>query len=148
MIRVLVVDDHAILRDGIRSLLESQEDILVVGEASNGAEALETISTSLPDLHLKNLGEETGGTSPAQAFEKIFAALRENITSPEVTKALNESIKALGEIGDDAKKQVEALGEGVKATGEEQKKQVESMKKDLKTDLDALTGDAKKMLGK
>ena len=37
MIRVLVVDDHAILRDGIRSLLESQDDIIVVGEASDGA---------------------------------------------------------------------------------------------------------------
>jgi DNA-binding NarL/FixJ family response regulator len=39
MIKVLVVDDHAILRDGIRSLLESQEDINVVGEAENGEEA-------------------------------------------------------------------------------------------------------------
>ena len=38
-IRVLVVDDHAIRRDGIRSLLERQEDIRVVGEAANGREA-------------------------------------------------------------------------------------------------------------
>ena len=45
MIRVLVVDDHAILRDGIRSLLESQKDILVVGEAGDGSEALEAIGT-------------------------------------------------------------------------------------------------------
>jgi DNA-binding NarL/FixJ family response regulator len=41
MIRVLVVDDHAILRDGIRSILESQDDIIVIGEASDGVEALE-----------------------------------------------------------------------------------------------------------
>ena len=40
MIRVLVVDDHAILRDGIRSILESQEDIIVVGEADDGSKAI------------------------------------------------------------------------------------------------------------
>jgi len=100
-----------------------------------------SVSASLPEIHLENVGEETGGTSPTQAFEKIFAALRENITSPQVTQALNESIKALGAIGDEAKKQVE----GVKGDA---KKQVESMQKDLKTDLDSLTGDAKKMLEK
>ena len=55
MIRVLVVDDHAILRDGIRSLLESQEDILVVGEAGDGSEALEVISTLLPDIVLMDI---------------------------------------------------------------------------------------------
>jgi DNA-binding NarL/FixJ family response regulator len=55
MIRVLVVDDHAILRDGIRSLLESQEDILVVGEAGDGSEALEAISTLLPDIVLMDI---------------------------------------------------------------------------------------------
>ena len=52
MIRVLVVDDHAILRDGIRSLLESQDDILVVGEAGDGSEALEATGTLLPDIVL------------------------------------------------------------------------------------------------
>jgi DNA-binding NarL/FixJ family response regulator len=49
-IRVLVVDDHAILRDGIRSLLERQEDIHVVGEAANGREAIERVQALLPDL--------------------------------------------------------------------------------------------------
>ncbi len=39
-IRVLVADDHAILRDGIRSLLERQPDFVVVGEAKDGQEAL------------------------------------------------------------------------------------------------------------
>ena len=55
MIRVLVVDDHAILRDGIRSILESQEDIIVVGEASNGEEALEFVSNLLPDVVLMDI---------------------------------------------------------------------------------------------
>jgi DNA-binding NarL/FixJ family response regulator len=55
MIRVLVTDDHAILRDGIRSILESQEDILVVGEAENGLQAIEFLKTSQPDIVLMDL---------------------------------------------------------------------------------------------
>ncbi len=55
MIRVLVVDDHAILRDGIRSILESQENILVVGEAENGREALALIAQKPPDIVLMDI---------------------------------------------------------------------------------------------
>ena len=55
MIRVLVVDDHAILRDGIRSILESQDDIIVVGEASNGEEALDFVSKLVPDIVLMDI---------------------------------------------------------------------------------------------
>lgn len=55
MIRVLVVDDHAILRDGIRSILESQEDIRVVGEAENGLEAIEHIKRTPPDIVLMDI---------------------------------------------------------------------------------------------
>lgn len=54
-IRVLVVDDHAILRDGIRSLLERQQDIVVVGEAGTGAGALELAVTQAPDIVLMDL---------------------------------------------------------------------------------------------
>jgi two-component system nitrate/nitrite response regulator NarL len=54
-IRVLVVDDHAILRDGIRSLLERQDDISVTGEASNGLEALERIGADPPDIVLMDI---------------------------------------------------------------------------------------------
>ena len=55
MIRVLVVDDHAILRDGIRSLLESQDDIIVVGEAENGLDALELVRRAQPEIVLMDL---------------------------------------------------------------------------------------------
>jgi DNA-binding NarL/FixJ family response regulator len=55
MIRVLVVDDHAILRDGIRSILEGQDDIIVIGEASDGAEAFEYVKKLLPDIVLMDI---------------------------------------------------------------------------------------------
>lgn len=50
-----MVDDHAILRDGIRSLLERQPDILVVGEAANGQQALEQAAALSPDIVLMDL---------------------------------------------------------------------------------------------
>jgi len=54
-LRVLIVDDHAILRDGIRSLLERQEDIQVVGEAADGRQALALVAALKPDLVLMDI---------------------------------------------------------------------------------------------
>jgi DNA-binding NarL/FixJ family response regulator len=48
MIRVLLVDDHAMVRQGLRSLLELYPDFEVVGEASNGEEALELVRALSP----------------------------------------------------------------------------------------------------
>lgn len=50
MIRVLLVDDHAMLRAGFRTILESQPDIAVVGEAGTGAEATVLAATLRPDV--------------------------------------------------------------------------------------------------
>jgi len=49
-IRVVIADDHAIVRDGIRALLVAAEDIEVVGEAADGAEAIEACRRLRPDL--------------------------------------------------------------------------------------------------
>jgi DNA-binding NarL/FixJ family response regulator len=49
-IRVLLADDHTILRKGVRMLLESEADIEVVGEARNGREAIERARTLKPDI--------------------------------------------------------------------------------------------------
>jgi CheY-like chemotaxis protein len=48
--RVLIVDDHAIVRDGIRALLAPVEDIVVVGEAGGGREAIQLAQTLSPDV--------------------------------------------------------------------------------------------------
>lgn len=55
MIRVLVVDDHTVLRDGLRYLLEAHGDIKIVGMAANGQEAVEHASQSCPDVILMDI---------------------------------------------------------------------------------------------
>ena len=48
--RIVLADDHALVRDGIRSLLESESDLDVIGEASNGKEAIELVNKVKPDI--------------------------------------------------------------------------------------------------
>jgi NarL family two-component system response regulator LiaR len=55
LIHVLIVDDHAIVRDGIRSLLTTIPDIDVVGEAGNGREAITHFTRYQPDVVLMDL---------------------------------------------------------------------------------------------
>src|SRR6202051_1693806 len=55
LIRILAVDDHPMLREGIAALVASQSDMKLVGEASNGREALEQFRDHRPDLTLMDL---------------------------------------------------------------------------------------------
>src|SRR6202158_3489783 len=54
-IRVLLADDHAIFRDGLRKLLDADEDITIVGEAQNGAECIKMLAKLKPDILLLDL---------------------------------------------------------------------------------------------
>lgn len=54
-IRLLLVDDHTMVRQGLRSLLESYEDVMIVGEASNGEEAIELVEQLRPALVVMDL---------------------------------------------------------------------------------------------
>jgi len=49
-IRIVLADDHSLVRDGIRSLLESESNLIVIGEASNGQEAIAMVKDLKPDL--------------------------------------------------------------------------------------------------
>ena len=55
MIRVVIADDHGVLRDGLASVISSQPDMQLVGTASNGAEAVELCRSSPPDVVLMDL---------------------------------------------------------------------------------------------
>lgn len=55
-VRCLVVDDHALLRQGVRRLLQDQEGVEVIGEAENAAAALEQVMALRPDVVLMDIG--------------------------------------------------------------------------------------------
>ena len=54
-VRLLIVDDHKILRDGLRALLESEENLSVVGEADTGEQAIVLAGTLRPDVILMDI---------------------------------------------------------------------------------------------
>jgi DNA-binding NarL/FixJ family response regulator len=54
-IKILTVDDHPILREGIASIIQGEKDMIVVGEASNGREAIEVFRSKRPDITLMDL---------------------------------------------------------------------------------------------
>ena len=68
-IRVLVVDDHAMVRDGISMLLNRQADMEVVGEASDGAEAIAMYRQLLPDVTLMDV--QMPGVGGVEAIAEI-----------------------------------------------------------------------------
>ncbi len=72
-IRVLIVDDHTLVRDGIRALLELVANIEVVGEATNGKEALEKVEQLAPDVVLMDLAMPImGGLEATRRIRKQF----------------------------------------------------------------------------
>src|SRR6266481_2317814 len=54
-IRAVIADDHPVVREGLRALVNSQQDMEVVGEAANGRQAVEQFLLHLPDILLLDL---------------------------------------------------------------------------------------------
>jgi DNA-binding NarL/FixJ family response regulator len=54
-LRIVVVDDHPVVRDGLRGMLDGQPDLTVVGEASDGLEAVAVVARERPDVVLMDL---------------------------------------------------------------------------------------------
>lgn len=76
-IKVLIVDDHTLVRDGIRALLTLALDIEVVGEAANGKEAMEKAKELLPDVVLMDLAMPImGGLEATRRIRKEFAGAK------------------------------------------------------------------------
>jgi two-component system, NarL family, response regulator LiaR len=77
-IRVLIVDDHAVVREGLRSFLELQEGMSIVGEAADGAEAVEAAAQLRPDVVLMDL------VMPKVAGVEAMRQLRERVPAARV----------------------------------------------------------------
>ena len=72
-IRILVADDHPIVREGLRGLIAIQPDMVVVAEASNGREAIEQFRVHRPDVTVMDLQmPEVNGTDAVSAIRVEF----------------------------------------------------------------------------
>ncbi|KPL84444.1 hypothetical protein SE15_04880 [Thermanaerothrix daxensis] len=78
VVRVVVVDDHALFRRGLIELLRDMPEIQVVGEASNGQEALDVVRRTAPDVVLLDIN------MPSMDGLQTLEALRKWISSPRV----------------------------------------------------------------
>ncbi len=93
-IRVLIVDDHAVVRRGLRGFLELLDDLEVVGEAENGREAVAAVEALAPDVVLMDLVmPELDGIGAIEAIrasgaETEIVALTSFIEEDKVTAAL------------------------------------------------------------
>jgi DNA-binding NarL/FixJ family response regulator len=77
VIRVLTVDDHALIREGVAALIANQKDMSLVGEASNGREAIEQFGSHRPDVTLMDLQmPEMNGIDALIAIRSEFPEAR------------------------------------------------------------------------
>jgi DNA-binding NarL/FixJ family response regulator len=119
--RILLVDDHEVVRLGLKALLERHPQFDVIGEASNAREALEMVSNYHPDVVVMDI--RLPGTSGIEACEEITSRFPETrvimLTSYAEDEMLFSAIRAgasgymLKQIGgDDLVRALEAVGRG------------------------------------
>jgi DNA-binding NarL/FixJ family response regulator len=76
-IRILTVDDHVLLREGIAAVVENQPDMMIVGEAANGRDAIDRIRQLKPDITLMDLRlPDISGIEAISASRSEFPAAR------------------------------------------------------------------------
>jgi len=95
-IRVLVVDDHALFRRGLEMVLAEEADIEVVGEASDGAEAVEKAGQALPDVVLMDIRmPRSSGIEACRAMKELSPSVKiVMLTISDEEEDLFEAIRA------------------------------------------------------
>ena len=125
-IRLLIADDHAIFRDGLRKLLDSEKEIAIVGEARNGAECIKKLGELKPDVLLLDLHmpEKDGFAVLEEVNFDMLPTRVIVLTAAEdgfrVFKLAGSNIRAWEPNRDDLPKTLEASIEHLKADRTEQ----------------------------
>jgi DNA-binding NarL/FixJ family response regulator len=98
-INVLLADDHAVLRDGLRLLLSSEPDIIVVGEAANGREAVEKALECYPDVAILDIAmPEMNGIEAARQIADVCPGTQVLVlsmysSSEHISRALQAGVR-------------------------------------------------------
>jgi DNA-binding NarL/FixJ family response regulator len=99
-IRVLLADDHSIVREGIRALLESESDIEVIGEAETGREALELAKGLHPDVILMDIAMPLlNGLEATRQLQSLVPDSKVLILSAHSDDAYVEKVMSMGAKG-------------------------------------------------
>jgi two-component system, NarL family, response regulator NreC len=99
VIRVLLADDHALMRDGLRGMLDAQPDMEVVGEAADGAEAVQKAVETRPDVALVDITMPSGGIGTIERMRQACPGTRVLVLTMHDTPAYLRSALAVGASG-------------------------------------------------
>ena len=81
-IQVILADDHVLVRNGIKALLEDQDDIIVIDEASNGREALEVVAKNKPNILIVDIRmPELNGIEVVAEINKLYKDIKTLVLS-------------------------------------------------------------------
>ncbi len=99
-IRILIVDDHAIVRDGIRSVLQSSPEYVIVGEADDGEVALDLVTEKKPDVVIMDISmPKLNGIEAATIMKKNHPELKIIILTVHENEAYANQILRAGASG-------------------------------------------------
>ena len=88
-IRIMLIDDHKILRDALKTVLDREHDIALAGEASDGAEALKLVRENRPDVVVMDVGmPNMGGIETTRALLAEHPGLRVLALSPSADRRI------------------------------------------------------------
>ncbi len=100
MIRILLADDHALMRRGIRDLLESDSDIAIIGEAGDGREAVQLADRLKPDVMIMDLAmPELNGLDAIRQIRKEVPEIELLVFSMHDSEELIREVFAAGARG-------------------------------------------------
>lgn len=96
-VRILLADDHTVMRAGTRRILEDEQDFQVVGEASDGEEAIRLTAELLPDVVLLDIAmPNMDGITACRLMRREWPAVRILVLTGHNNQALIRSIRTLG----------------------------------------------------
>jgi two-component system, NarL family, response regulator NreC len=108
-IRVVIADDHAILRSGLKMLINAQADMVVAGEAANGEQAIQSVRETKPDVALMDLTMPSArGTAAIQEITQAFPKTRVLVLTMHDDPAYLRAVLAAGASGYVLKRSVDA----------------------------------------